>query len=489
MDETPSVSDSYYLFVKLAHLEMHGEPLDPNQRYIEYLCYELFQFAEGRERKLLINVPGRHLKTLLCSVYLPAFMLGRNPKLKFLTVAYDENIAEDIVGQIRALMSSRIYKQLFRTRIDPNHRRKNDFRVLGGGRVRAAPVGSVTGKGGDVVTFDDPHNVADWDSPKKKRRVIQFFETLRTRGDKGGKSQFLVVGHRVAEDDLAAHIMQSGDFRHIKLPLFAPEDIRFEMGGRTWVMQKGEALRPNAFPPEEIERLRGGSFGGSSFWLHYQQGLGPKEVDVDIDVKHFPFFNGQYFGKPVVISVDPASKTNSSSRNAIHVYAVCDGIYVLLDAFAEACTFRKLLRQVKQFASRYRASLILVEETGRGGDLIEDLRPQTTAVVEAVNQPRGPKLSRFRKILPLIRAKKVQIVKGNDSVEHVVDELVTYPHSEFDDDVDALVNFLNRMLSEKPLPEAHPQNRVSIGMALGTEIRSQSRESVHGIALVVRSRR
>jgi predicted phage terminase large subunit-like protein len=265
--------------------------------------------------------------------------------------------------------------------------------------------------------------------------------------------------------------------------------MEFKMGDRTWVLSKGQALRPDAFSPQEIEKLREEAFGGPSFWLHYQQGLGRKELDVDIDVHHFPFFRGNLSGKPVVVSVDPASKTKSRSRNAVHVYAVCDGIYVLLEAFAEACTFRKLLNQVKHFASHNHAALILVEETGRGGDLIDDLRSQIATSVEAVKQPRGPKLSRFRKVLPIIRARKVQIVKGRDSLEDVVDELITYPRSQFDDHVDALTNFLSRMslLSENPLPEARRQLR-SIGTAFGSEIRNQSREPVRGIAMVSRSK-
>jgi len=487
MSKALSVPESFYLFVKLAYLELHGKPLEPDQPYIEYLCYQLVPFIHGRARKMLINLPGRHLKTLLVSVFLPAFMLGLNPKLRFLIVAYDEEIAEDIVEQIRTLMRSRSDKQLFGTRIDPTHSRKKDFRIIGGGRVRAVPIGSVTGKGGDIIIFDDPHNVADWQSSKKKRKVIQQYETLRTRGNKGAKTQFLIVGHRTALDDVFAHIKEAGDFHEIVLPFYAPKDMHFKIGDRTWVLRKGETLRPD-ITQAEIEKLRAGSFGGSPFWLHFQQGLG-REVNVDIDVNHFPFFNGDHAGKPVVISVDPTFKTESSSRNAILVFAVCDGLYVLLDAFAEACTFRKLLLQIKHFASSYRASLILVEETGRGGDLIEELRSQTKVVVEAVKQPRGPKLSRFREILPLIRAKKVHIVKRKDSVEHVVNELVTFPNSEFDDYVDTLVNFLKRMQSQEPIPDARIQDRAAVGVALGSEPRSQSKEPVHGIAVVLRSRR
>src|SRR4051794_33489786 len=153
------VAKNLYLFLQFAFLQQVGRRLDPEQRYIEYICRVLEQFMAADSKKLLINLPGRHLKTFICSVCLPAFLLGRDPTLRFLIVAYNEEIAEDIVRQIRELMNSAFYKKIFKTRISSSHARKNDFSVVGGGRVRAAPVRSVTGKGGDIIIFDDPHNV------------------------------------------------------------------------------------------------------------------------------------------------------------------------------------------------------------------------------------------------------------------------------------------------------------------------------------------
>ena len=102
----------------------------------------------------------------ICSVCFPAFALGLDPTLKFMIVAYNENLAEDIVRQILRDHGESWYRAAFKTRISEGHSRKDDFTIEGGGRVRAVPVRSVTGRGGDKIIFDDPHNAADWDNDR-----------------------------------------------------------------------------------------------------------------------------------------------------------------------------------------------------------------------------------------------------------------------------------------------------------------------------------
>jgi predicted phage terminase large subunit-like protein len=485
-------SADFYSFVQLANLNLSGQKLDPTQTYIQYICHELFNFIEGRTTNLLINLPGRHLKTITCSVCMPAFMLGLDPSLKILIVAYDEEIATDIVRSIRKLMRSKAYKTLFRTRIDVTHDRKNDFDIVGGGRVRAVPIRSVTGKGGDIVVFDDPHNVSDWNNTRRKHEVVQFFNTLMTRRNAGRRSQMLVVGHRVASDDLSAHIEESEDFHIVRLPLFAPRDLEFPMGaGRKWHFLRGHFLRPDAFSEAEVKKLRLGSLGGSSFWLHYQQGLGVNDLDINITERHFPVLQGRPFGS-VVLSVDPTAKTASSSRNVVHAYAMCGDKYVLIDAFAEKCTFDRLLRTVERFSGRYQAALIIIEETGRGGDLIEALHQnhRVRARVEGVI-PRGTKLSRFMRFVHLIQRKKVQMVGDSEDVDSAISEIINFPNSQLNDHVDALTNFLVRMdrIKEEPLPAATRQDRVAIGLALGSARTVASADPFPGIGIAFRSRR
>jgi predicted phage terminase large subunit-like protein len=448
-------------FVAKALMSSEGTKLDPAQRYVEYICSVLMQFAKGNRTRLLINLPGRHLKTFICSICIPAFMLGRDPSLRFMIVAYDLALAEDIVRQIRDIMGSKWYRSAFKTRISSGHSQKNDFAVDGGGRVRAVSIGSVTGKGGNIIIFDDPHNVNDWDNPNKKEDVVKKFSTLLTRGDNGAKSRMLVVCHRVAEDDLSAHILERGTFEHVCLPLFAPEDMEFEIGDDTWRLAKGEALRPDAYPPDSIEDTRR-YHQGSPFWLHFQQGLGQKSNDFEIDVGDFQFFKGDYRGLPVVISVDPALKTQSTSQNVIHVYAVDGQRYILLQAFAEACSFKKLKFKVVKYINLYGASAVLVEDTARGPQLIEALREETSVYIEPIN-PRGSKSQRLQNCSTIIKAGRVWIRYGRTEAENAIDQIVAFPNCIYDDHVDAMTNFILWVTKQRSPVRPAPASSAPLG--------------------------
>ncbi len=432
-------------FVEKAFRFAHGNKLGSTERYVSFIVFHLELFLGGEIKRLLVNLPGRHLKTFMCSVCLPAFMLGIDASLKFLIVAHNEELAEDIVRQIREIMHSAWYKKVFNTRPDPNHSKKDDFKVIGGGRVRAAPVQSVTGKGGDIIIFDDPHNVNDWDNERKKLKVIEAFEALVSRRDGGAMSRMLVVGHRVAEDDLSADIIDRSDFKHICLPLYGHKELIFKFGDESFHLAKGEALRPEAFPAGEIKSIRQ-HHQGSPFWLYYMQGFGTKKDEFLIDVCHFPFIDWARESSlarrsHVVLSVDPAQKTASASRNVIHVYAVDGNRYVLVRAFAEKCTFARLVFKVRRYAQNYGAKLIIVENTARGPDLIDELQCDIQVPIRPVN-PRGNKAARLRECMPIIRAKRVHVRKNQAEVEAAVDEILAYPNCAYDDHVDALTNFL-----------------------------------------------
>jgi predicted phage terminase large subunit-like protein len=435
---------SFHAFIEKALRATQGTRLESSECYIDVIVWYLERFLRGDCKKLLVNLPGRHLKSFIFSICFPAFALGLDPTRKFLIVAYSQDIAEDIVEQVRAIMQSSWYKAAFKTRIIDGRSRANDFSVVGGGRVRAAAVRSVTGKGGDCVIFDDPHNAHDWDDERKKAKVIEALEFLMSRRNAGAKSGLLVVGHRIAVDDLSAHILERGDFEHLCMPLFAPEDMTFEIGSDSRHLAKGESLRPDAFPPEEIDSLRKNHLG-PPFWLYYQQGLGPPD-DFNINVAHFPFLRGGILGRqlpedvPVILSVDCAQKTHSGSRNVIHVYAKRGDNYDFIQAFAEKCSFPRLLKKVEYFARRYNAWFVIIENTARGPDLIEHLEKKIGVPIVPVN-PRGTKADRLRECASIIQAKKIRI-RQLLAVEEAIDEVIAFPNSPTDDHVDAMTNFL-----------------------------------------------
>ena len=204
-------------------------------------------------------------------------------------------------------MESSWYRAALKTRIAEGHSRKDDFTIKGGGRVRAVPVRSVTGRGGDIIIFDDPHNAADWDNDRQKAKVIETFEMLMSGGTAGNCHKYSWSG--IASQKTISRLIfwSRGDFEHVCLPLFAPKKMSFEIGHETFRLAKGEPLRPDAFPPEEIESIRK-HHQGPPFWLYYQQGLGPRQDDFQIEVSDFPFLKREPVGRqlprgvPVVLA-------------------------------------------------------------------------------------------------------------------------------------------------------------------------------------------
>ena len=88
--------------------------------------------------------------------------------------------------------------------------------------------------------------------------MIETFEMLVSRRDGGKLSQILVVGHRIAEDDLSAHILARGDFEHVCLPLFAPKKMSFKiMAHETFrLCQKAKPCAPTPTRPTKSNPMR-----------------------------------------------------------------------------------------------------------------------------------------------------------------------------------------------------------------------------------------
>jgi hypothetical protein len=66
-------------------LEQAFRDLDPRNRllvvpFVELLIEELHQVENGTTRRLIINLPPRHLKSVRVSIVFPAWLLGRDPR-------------------------------------------------------------------------------------------------------------------------------------------------------------------------------------------------------------------------------------------------------------------------------------------------------------------------------------------------------------------------------------------------------------------------
>jgi hypothetical protein len=174
-----ALRQSFEVFVRKVFRDLHdGETLG-QEPYLEYLCHELEQVAKGETRRLVINLPPRHLKTFLGSICLAAWILARKPSTKILVVTYADQLAQHIAYQIRQILQLRWYIKAFGTRIAENRAKVNDFATVQGGGVYAASVGgALTGRGGDIIIFDDPLNIDDANNLDQIERVNRRFDSL-----------------------------------------------------------------------------------------------------------------------------------------------------------------------------------------------------------------------------------------------------------------------------------------------------------------------
>lgn len=95
--------------------------------FIELIAAKLEEVRCGRCRRLIINVPPRHLKTFAISVAFVAWLLGHRPSIKIVCVSYAQDLSDNIARPCRSLMLSPFYQTLFATRIAKDRDAVADF--------------------------------------------------------------------------------------------------------------------------------------------------------------------------------------------------------------------------------------------------------------------------------------------------------------------------------------------------------------------------
>ena len=87
-----------------------GHDLIPTAAFLA-ISHKLAEVAQGRIRRLIINVPPRSGKSLMASVALPAFMLGHDPRRRIICASYSGELAAKFTRDCRSLLQHPSYRQ------------------------------------------------------------------------------------------------------------------------------------------------------------------------------------------------------------------------------------------------------------------------------------------------------------------------------------------------------------------------------------------
>ena len=187
-------------FVQRAFTEVEPHTELVMEDYILYVSAKLTAVTDGSIKHLIINEPPRHLKSLLTSVFLPAWLLGKNPSIRIIIVSHQTDLAEKFSRQARQIIASAWYREAFpRTRLSSEHNTVADFQTTLAGSLRATSVNAgVTGHGADLIVVDDPLDANNANSQAERENVKNFFEqALSSRIDNPKTGVIIVVAQRL----------------------------------------------------------------------------------------------------------------------------------------------------------------------------------------------------------------------------------------------------------------------------------------------------
>jgi predicted phage terminase large subunit-like protein len=434
-------------FSHRSFLELNPQTPFLSNWHIELLAAKLEEVRRGSCKRLIVNIPPRHLKSHVTSIVFPAWLLGHEPAKQILLVTYAQDLSDNLARRSRTLMTSRFFEGLFHTRLSKGRDAVSEFETTDGGYRLSTSIGGVlTGRGADIIIVDDPLKADDALSDLRRRSLNEWCDnTLRSRLNNQEKGAIIIVMQRLHADDLVAHVQEHESWDVLSLPAIAEQDETYDFltpyGCKRIHRKKGEVLQPALVSRTTLESQRR-AMTEYNFTAQYQQNPQPPSgiiVKPEWLKSYGPGDKPERFDQ-IAQSWDTANKDTELANFSVCTTWGLKGQHMfLLDVYRRKLDFPSLKRAVRELAARYHASIVLVEDKASGSSLIQELRAEHFSLVQAAPAIDGDKVMRLRAQTAKIEGGFVLVPKEAHWLDTYLTELVTYPNSKNDDQVDSTV--------------------------------------------------
>lgn len=438
---------NFQYFLQRGFLEIAPSSKLYNSWYLDLIAEYLEAIEMGKIKRLIINMPPRHLKSLTINVFWTAWLLGNTPSLKIISTSYSHNLSVKHSCDTRYIMGCQWYKSLFPgTKIGYGSDTKHKFITTKQGfRLATSVGGTLTGEGGDILIVDDPHTVMQAQSKKHRERAVKWFDqTLMTRLNNPKEGKVVVVMQRLHEKDLTGHLIEKGsEWEICNIPAFEEGERNIRFNNFSYKRKRFETLSEKVCDYNRFMKIKE-EVGSYAFSAQYLQ-KPPSNQGSMIKIQWIQYYDAKKLGKftHCFQSWDCAFKTGKHNDYSVCVtFGIKDGKIYLCDIFRAKLEFNELKQMVKRKYLEYDPQGILIEDKASGQVLIQDLMRKYTLPILKV-RPKLDKLARFVTNLNLFEAEIIYLPKQALWVADFMAELTEFPNVSHDDQVDACTQFLN----------------------------------------------
>jgi len=412
-------------------------------RHHKIIAEKLERVAKGELKRLIINMAPRHTKSEFASYLFPAWMMGKNPKMKIIQATHTTELAVNFGRKTKNLIDSDEYKEIFpEVQLAADSKASGRWDTSKGGMYYAVGVGSnLAGRGGDLVIIDDPH------SEQTAMSVSGFDDAWdwytggpRQRLQPGGS--IVLVQTRWSEKDMTGQLLRA----MAKDPLAD----QWEVVELPAIFDDGKPCWPEYWSLEDLTSVKA-SIPPSKWNAQYQQNptgeenaIIPREWWNKWEKKAVP--NLQF----VIQSYDTAfTKRETSDFSAITTWGVFypnesgQPCLILLDSKKGRWDFPELKEVALDNYKFWDPDTVIVEAKASGLPLTHELRNMGIPVVNFTPSKGNDKVSRVHSVSPLFEA---GMVWAPDELfaDELIEEVAAFPNGEYDDLVDSMTQALMR---------------------------------------------
>ena len=415
-------------------------------RHHRIIAEKLEKVARGEIKRLIVNMPPRHSKSEFASYLMPAWFLGRNPRLKIIQATHNTELAVRFGRKVRDLIDDPQYQEVFPdTKLKEDNKGAGRWQTEAGGEYFAAGVGAaVTGRGADLFVIDDPHSEQDALSESAFDHAYEWYTSgPRQRLQPGGA--IIIVMTRWGKKDLTGRLLaaQGSDIMSDQW-----EVIEFPA-----ILPSGNALWPEFWEKDALLGIKA-SLPVAKWSAQWQQE--PTVSEAAIIKREW----WQIWGKENIPSLDYVlqaydtafSKKESADYSAITTWGVfkpeesgADHI-ILLDARRGRWNFPELKEVAYEEHEYWEPDMVIVEAKATGTPLIDELRLRGIPALGFAPGKGRDKVTRMHMVAPLFEAGVVWAPDPDQKKfsDEVIEEVTSFPNGDHDDFCDSMTLALMR---------------------------------------------